>query len=72
MHVEIGRAERFLEESCWQLLRGASWIPVESQQVRERPFGLSAEGAVSNALQLQVGRYFIRTRLDAQGAHPYQ
>ena len=36
---QIGRAERFLEVSCWQLLRGASWIPVESQQVCKRPFG---------------------------------
>jgi hypothetical protein len=32
-----------------QLLRGASSLAVKSQQVRERPFGLSAEGVASNA-----------------------
>jgi hypothetical protein len=45
----IGRVERVLEGSCLQLLRGASSMAVESRQVRERPFGLSAEGVASNA-----------------------
>jgi len=41
--------ESQLEGSCWQLLRGASSMAIESQHVRERPFGLSAEGVASNA-----------------------
>ena len=45
----IGRVERVLEGSCLQLLRGASSMAVEPRQVRERPFGLSAEGVASNA-----------------------